>query len=54
MLSFGDPTPFTRRIKDAGCKIICQVQTLAQARRPLPQVPISSSRRDAMPAAIQA
>ena len=32
MLSFGDPTPFTRRIKDAGCKIICQVQTLAQAR----------------------
>ena len=32
MLSFGDPTPFTGRIKDAGCKIICQVQTLAQAR----------------------
>jgi nitronate monooxygenase len=32
MLSFGDPTPFTRRIKDAGCKIICQVQTLAQAK----------------------
>jgi nitronate monooxygenase len=32
MLSFGDPTSFTRRIKDAGCKIICQVQTLAQAR----------------------
>ncbi len=32
MLSFGDPTPFTARIKDAGCKIICQVQTLAQAR----------------------
>jgi nitronate monooxygenase len=31
MLSFGDPTPFTRRIRDAGCKIICQVQTLAQA-----------------------
>lgn len=28
MLSFGDPTPFTRRIKAAGCKIICQVQTL--------------------------
>ena len=32
MLSFGDPTPFTGRIKEAGCKIICQVQTLAQAR----------------------
>src|SRR6185312_15775234 len=25
MLSFGDPTPFTGRIKQAGCKIICQV-----------------------------
>ena len=33
MLSFGDPTPFTSRIKDAGCKIICQVQTLAQAKQ---------------------
>jgi len=32
MLSFGDPTPFTGRIKQAGCKIICQVQTLAQAK----------------------
>jgi nitronate monooxygenase len=32
MLSFGDPTPFTRRIRNAGCKIICQVQTLAQAK----------------------
>jgi len=32
MLSFGDPTPFTGRIRAAGCKIICQVQTLAQAR----------------------
>jgi nitronate monooxygenase len=32
MLSFGDPTPFTGRISDAGCKIICQVQTLAQAK----------------------
>ena len=31
MLSFGDPTPFTGRIKEAGCRIICQVQTLAQA-----------------------
>src|SRR3954453_16623013 len=33
MLSFGDPTPFTGRIKDAGCRIICQVQTLAQAKQ---------------------
>jgi nitronate monooxygenase len=33
MLSFGDPTPFTVRIKDVGCKIICQVQTLAQAKQ---------------------
>jgi nitronate monooxygenase len=32
MLSFGDPAPFAGRIKEAGCKIICQVQTLAQAK----------------------
>ncbi len=32
MLSFGDPRPFTGRIREAGCKIICQVQTLSQAR----------------------
>jgi nitronate monooxygenase len=32
MLSFGDPAPYAGRIKDAGCKIICQVQTLEQAR----------------------
>jgi nitronate monooxygenase len=32
MLSFGDPSAFTGRIKEAGCKIICQVQTLVQAR----------------------
>src|SRR4051794_32187056 len=32
MLSFGDPTPLTGRIKAAGCKIISQVQTLAQAK----------------------
>ncbi len=32
MLSFGDPAPYTGRIRDAGCKIICQVQTLAQAK----------------------
>lgn len=33
MLSFGDPSPFAGRIKAAGCKIICQVQTLAQAKQ---------------------
>jgi nitronate monooxygenase len=33
MLSFGDPTPFIGRIKAAGSKIICQVQTLAQAKQ---------------------
>src|SRR6185312_6933787 len=32
MLSFGDPSPYTARIKAAGSKIICQVQTLEQAR----------------------
>ena len=32
MLSFGDPAAFTARIKSAGVKIICQVQTLAQAK----------------------
>jgi nitronate monooxygenase len=32
MLSFGDSSPFTGRIKASGCKIICQVQTLAQAK----------------------
>ena len=33
MLSFGNPEPYTRRIKAAGSKIICQVQTLEQARQ---------------------
>ena len=33
MLSFGDPTPYTNRIKSAGCRIVCQVQTLEQARQ---------------------
>jgi nitronate monooxygenase len=32
MLSFGDSTPFFTRIKAAGCKIICQVQSAAMAR----------------------
>src|SRR5687768_7441113 len=32
MLSFGDPSSFAPKIKAAGSKLICQVQTLAQAR----------------------
>jgi len=26
-LSFSDPTPYAARVKDAGCRLICQVQT---------------------------
>jgi len=33
MLSFGDPSPYTARIKAAGGRIICQVQTLEQAKQ---------------------
>lgn len=33
MLSFGDPQPYAARIKQAGCRIICQVQTLEQAKQ---------------------
>lgn len=33
MLSFGDPTPYTQRIKAVGSRIICQVQTLEQAKQ---------------------
>lgn len=32
MLSFGDPSPYTRAIKSAGCWMICQVQDVVQAR----------------------
>ena len=32
MLSFGDPRPFAATIHGAGTKLICQVQTVAQAR----------------------
>jgi nitronate monooxygenase len=31
-LSFGDPEPFARRIADAGVPMMCQIQTLADAR----------------------
>jgi nitronate monooxygenase len=32
MLSFGDPRPYGRAIKSAGCKLICQVQDVEGAR----------------------
>jgi nitronate monooxygenase len=32
MLSFGDPRPFAPAIRRAGARLICQVQTVAQAR----------------------
>jgi len=32
MLSFGDPSPFAAAIRAAGARLICQVQTVAQAR----------------------
>jgi nitronate monooxygenase len=32
MLSFGSPQPFADAIKRAGCLLMCQVQTLAQAK----------------------
>src|SRR5207237_5537708 len=32
MLSFGDPRPLVHSIKTAGCKLICQVQTVDDAR----------------------
>ncbi len=33
MLSFGDPEPYAGAIRDAGSRIICQVQTMAQAEQ---------------------
>jgi nitronate monooxygenase len=35
MLSFGDPTPFAPRIKAAGARLICQVQTEDMAKQAL-------------------
>src|SRR5215469_14779208 len=32
MLSFGDPRPFAPAIRAAGARLICQVQTVSQAR----------------------
>jgi len=33
MLSFGDPAPYVGTIKAAGCKLICMVQTLEEAKQ---------------------
>jgi nitronate monooxygenase len=35
MLSFGDPRPFASAVHAAGARLICQVQTVAQAREAL-------------------
>ena len=35
MLSFGDPAPFSEKIKKAGSIVICQVQSLASAKEAL-------------------
>jgi nitronate monooxygenase len=37
MLSFGDASPFIARIKSSGIPVICQVQSLVQARQVLEQ-----------------
>jgi nitronate monooxygenase len=34
-LSFGDPRPFVPAIKGTGCRLICQVQSVEEARLPL-------------------
>lgn len=33
MLSFGNPQPFAARIKDAGAQLVCQIQTLRDAKQ---------------------
>jgi len=35
MLSFGDPLPFAQKVRDAGAKLVCQVQDLRTARQAL-------------------
>jgi nitronate monooxygenase len=35
MLSFGDPAPFAQKVRDAGAKLICQVQDLRTAKQAL-------------------
>jgi nitronate monooxygenase len=39
MLSFGDPRPFTAKIRAAGARLICQVQSLAITRQALEAEP---------------
>ena len=45
MFSFGDPRPHVPAIKEAGCKLICQVQGLEGARQRR-RAPTSSSLRE--------
>ena len=53
MLSFSDPAPFTGRIKQAGCKIICQgADADARRGRPPRPGPTLSSHRGGVRAAI--
>ena len=35
MLSFGDPAPFAQKVREAGAKLICQVQDVRSARQAL-------------------
>ncbi len=35
MLSFGDPLPFAQKVRDAGAKLVCQVQDLRTAQQAL-------------------
>jgi nitronate monooxygenase len=39
MLSFGDPAPFAQKVRDAGARLICQVQDLRTARQALAAKP---------------
>lgn len=39
MLSFGDPAPFAQKVREAGAKLICQVQDLRTARQALAAKP---------------
>src|SRR5437660_1257793 len=52
MLSFGDPTPFTGRIKHAGCRSSARCRHWRRPRKLPPRAPTSSSPGAAMRAAI--
>jgi nitronate monooxygenase len=44
VLSFGDPAPYTDRIREAGCKIIRQVQTLTLSSEAAPAASVAQRR----------